>query len=82
MVPTLEDGDQVILKRTKTFQIGDIVLANHPYKNARIVKRIREFSTAGKLFITGDNPHESSDSQTFGEISEKDVLGKIVCRLK
>lgn len=82
MLPSLKNGDKVFIKPTKSFQIGDIVLANHPYKNTKIIKRIIEFSTGGKLFLSGDNPQESTDSQTFGKISEKDILGKVVCFLK
>lgn len=82
MLPTLKDGDQVLVKSPKDLQIGDVVVSKHPYRKTPIIKRIKEFSTGGKVFLTGDNPDESTDSRVFGEILEKDVLGKVVCRLE
>ena len=58
MLPTLKNGDEILVKSSKSFQIGDIILANHPYKTTKIIKRIVEFSTGGKLFLRGDNPQE------------------------
>jgi nickel-type superoxide dismutase maturation protease len=81
MLPTLKHGEEVLVKPTETFQIGDIVVANHPFKQSIIIiKRIGEISEKG-LFLLGDNPLESTDSRSFGEISQKNVLGKVVCKL-
>lgn len=81
MLPTLKNGDMVLVKLTENLQIGDIVVAKHPYRTTPIIKRITDFSTGGKLFLSGDNPDESSDSRVFGEIDKNDVLGKVICRL-
>lgn len=82
MLPSLKDGDKVLVRPPKHLQSGDIVVANHPFRNTTIIKRIREISTSGKLFLRGDNPDESTDSRTFGEIDRKEVLGKAICRWK
>ena len=82
MLPTLKDGDEVLVRASKTYQIGDLVVDKHPFKITPIIKRITKFSTCGKLFLSGDNPDESKDSRSFGEIPEKDILGKVVCLLK
>lgn len=82
MLPILKDGDKVLVKPETNLQIGDIVVAKHPYKITPIIKRITKISTGGKVFLSGDNPDESTDSRTFGEISIKDVLGKVICKLK
>jgi nickel-type superoxide dismutase maturation protease len=82
MLPTLKHGEEVIVKSCETFQIGDIVFAKHPYKKSvKMIKRIEKISTSGKLFLVGDNPSESTDSRSFGEISAKEIIGKVVCRL-
>ncbi len=81
MLPTLKNGEEVLVKPTETFQIDDIVVANHPFKQSVvIIKRISEINEKG-LFLVGDNPIESTDSRSFGEVSIKNVLGKVTCRL-
>lgn len=82
MLPELKNGDIVLVKKIENLQVGDIVVANHPFRKTFIIKRITEISTGGKLFLKGDNPQESTDSRTFGEIDKKDILGKVVSRLK
>jgi len=82
MWPTLKAGDTVLVKPTLTPVAGDIVLANHPYKSSvKIVKRVAEILPDGALILRGDNPLESSDSRSFGSISKRDVIGKVISRL-
>lgn len=83
MLPTLKASDAVLIDPGAAFSTGDIVLAQHPYKKSvKILKRIGEISPEGKYVLIGDNAGESTDSRTFGEIQKKDILGKVVCRLK
>lgn len=81
MLPLLKDGDEVLIKPGKVFEIGDVILAEHPFRKTKIIKRISEISTGGKVFLAGDNPGESSDSRIFGEIASNSILGKVICRL-
>jgi nickel-type superoxide dismutase maturation protease len=82
MLPTLKNGGEVLVKTGEKLQIGDIVIANHPFKKSVvIIKRIEKISTSGKLFLVGDNPSESTDSRSFGEISAESIIGKVVCKL-
>ena len=82
MWPTLNEGDTVLVKPTRTAREGDIVLAKHPYKSSvKMVKRVAEILPDGALILKGDNPVESTDSRNFGSISKKDVVGRVVCRL-
>lgn len=83
MAPTLNDGDVVLVKHSRRVKIGDVVLAQHPYKQSvKVLKRISEVDDKGRYILTGDNPEESTDSRTFGSISAADVLGKVIGRLR
>ncbi len=83
MLPTLKNGDAVLINPQAKFETGDIVLANHPFKQSvKILKRIGEISKDGSFLLIGDNKDESSDSRSFGKISASEILGKAVCRLK
>ena len=78
MTPTLDDGDIVSIARAGP-NIGDIVLAQHPYKQSvTMLKRVANIDENGRFELRGDNPTESTDSRTFGEIPEKDILGEVV----
>jgi nickel-type superoxide dismutase maturation protease len=81
MLPTLKHGEEVLVQPTETLQIGDVVVAKHPIKQSVIIiKRISEINEKG-LYLLGDNPIESTDSRSFGEVLQKNVLGKVVCKL-
>jgi nickel-type superoxide dismutase maturation protease len=83
MLPTLKDGDAVLIKRRARIETGDIILANHPFKKSvKILKRVKSFTAKGDLFLVGDNPPESTDSRTFGAVPLKYLIGKATCRLK
>ncbi len=83
MLPTLKNGDAVLLDPTAEVEVGDIVLANHPFKQSvKVIKRIGEISTDERFLLIGDNPGESSDSRSFGAIPKSEILGKVTCRLR
>lgn len=82
MLPTLKPGDLVLVAKRYIPLAGDIVLANHPYKKGvRMIKRIASIDPDANFFLIGDNKTGSTDSQTFGAIPAKDILGKVVSRL-
>jgi len=83
MLPSLRSGDRVLIDPKASVQPGDVVLARHPYKSSvRILKRLTSIEPDGRLYLSGDNPEDSTDSRTFGSISKLDVLGKVVARFK
>ena len=82
MLPDLKEGDLVLINPQAELQIGDIVLARHPFKQSvKIIKRVSEILSGERYFLVGDNLAESSDSRSFGAISAKDILGKAEARL-
>ena len=83
MLPTLKNGDGILIDADAKIAVGDIVLSKHPFKKSVIIlKRLAEIDQNGNYFLIGDNPAESTDSRTFGALSPKHILGKAVCRLK
>lgn len=82
MQPTLNNGDIVLVNKnayTDTLpQIGDIVIARHPYqKDLTIIKRVAEITAEERLILHSDNPKAGSDSRQFGTISPSRILGKV-----
>ena len=83
MTPTLGSGEVVLVRPSKIYGVGDIVLAEHPYKSSvNVLKRIDRIEPNGSLHLVGDNPAASTDSRTFGAVSIESIIGKVVCRLK
>ena len=82
MNPTLKDGEVVLVDREAKIEVGDIVIAKHPFEqNSEVVKRIERINERGDYFLVGDNLEESSDSRHFGAVAREYIKGKVVARL-
>lgn len=53
MVPTLQDGQNIVVLKTSDFKVGDIVVAHHPDYNL-IVKRVSQIN-GSQVYLTSDN---------------------------
>lgn len=53
MVPTLQDGQEIVVLKTKNFKVGDIVVARHPTYGL-VVKRISQIKD-GQAYLMSDN---------------------------
>lgn len=53
MVPTLQDGQDIIVEKTKDIHVNDIVVANSPQYGV-IVKRVSQIDN-GEVYLTSDN---------------------------
>jgi nickel-type superoxide dismutase maturation protease len=83
MFPEFNDGDEVLVKTYKSYNVKDVVLAAHPFKKSvKIIKRIDQISDVGEFFLLGDNLNESTDSRTLGFFSHDQILGKVIKKLK
>lgn len=87
MHPTLPDGTTVLVDTAVYHhtlpQIGDIVLAQHPFQpHNKMIKRITAVTENGRYFLQGDNPDttETSDSRSFGAVRLDQILAKITHR--
>ncbi len=76
MWPTLRDGESVEAETGKIPDVGDIVVAKHPWKNLHIVKRVKKILPSG-YFLEGDNPDPtgSEDSHNFGPVPVSLIIG-------
>ena len=82
MSPALNDGDTVLVRPRVDINVGDIVLADHPYRSSvTMLKRVARIEADGRVTLVGDNEVESTDSRTFGPVSIKSIIGRVECRL-
>lgn len=83
MIPTLNDGDLVIVDRelSRVPLEGTIVAARPAGLDGKaVVKRVSAVS-ANQLVLLGDNPSDSLDSRRLGPVHQKELLGSVSCRL-
>ena len=61
-----------------TLHVGDknIPLTESQWQNLRNIDSVPE----GYILAIGDNYEESVDSRTYGFVSERNILGKVICR--
>lgn len=81
MLPTLSPGNQVLIHprayQLTTPQVGDIVLACHPFqRQLYLIKRIQSVSDHS-YFLVGDNAAESTDSRVFHAVPLDCIVGKV-----
>ena len=78
MEPTLIEGDYLLVDTNRRPAIDDLALATHPQKPAiQVVKRVAGI-TDGNFDLRSDNPHEGTDSRTWGLINGDEIVGTVV----
>jgi len=75
MTPTLHEGRIVLIRPFRTLRVGEVVIIHHD--GLEKIKRITMLED-GMVFVTGDNPQQSTDSRSFGWLPEDLVLGKLL----
>lgn len=75
MAPTLRPGVIVFGVRPSRVHPGDVVIIRHD--NLDKVKRVKDIQT-GKVFLTGDNYLQSTDSRDFGWLDVQAVIAKVI----
>ena len=86
MRPTLEPGDHLLVDRwTLTHRaprIGELVLLLGPDGRpmCKRVARPPRGAAAGRIWVLGDNPADSSDSREFGAVQRERLLGRVAWR--
>ncbi|WP_079062608.1 nickel-type superoxide dismutase maturation protease [Peterkaempfera griseoplana] len=82
MNPTLNHGDQVLVRYGARLRPGAVVVARHPLRqNLLLVKRAVERRRGG-WWLLSDNPFAEGDSRDFGTVPDELVLGRVLLRLR
>ena len=76
MLPTLHEGQLLVVVRWPQYQVGNVVLFEQ--SGREMVKRICRFEPDGSMVVRGDNQAESTDSRNFGAVSLGAVRGMVV----
>ena len=80
MEPTLAPGDRLLVTRASHLQAGDVVAVRDPRDRDRVlVKRVAALLD-DEVVLRGDNPRASTDSRSFGGVTRRAVLGRVVRR--
>ncbi len=81
MNPTYQRGDRLLIDplfwRIMGLKKGDVVILRDPRDSRLILKRIKDISQTGELYVVGDNPPQSTDSRHFGPVSKKHIIGRV-----
>lgn len=76
-----QKGDTVLVNKLayvfKSPQINEVIVLKNPKDKTCIIKRINRIKD-NKYFVLGDNSKESTDSRSFGWISKKEIVGKVI----
>jgi signal peptidase I len=80
MLPTLADGDLLVVSRHRSPRPGDLVVVRLPDGRPLSIKRAVERRPEG-WWVERDNPREGVDSWQVGAIPWEDVVAVAVARL-
>lgn len=83
MEPLIKNGEKIIVSSIpylfESPKINDIVVVRLK-DDLILIKRIIKIVN-GKYFLLGDNKKDSMDSRSFGNLSRKQILGKMIYKL-
>lgn len=80
MLPTLRDGDRLLVRYGAPPRIGRLALVRLPARDGVSVKRVTRRDGDG-WWVERDNPAEGVDSWLVGAIPDIDVLGVVLARV-
>ncbi|MFJ7592142.1 nickel-type superoxide dismutase maturation protease [Streptomyces sp. NPDC097617] len=85
MAPTLNQGDQVLVRYGAAVRPGGVVVLRHPLQqDLLVIKRAVERRPGGAWWVLGDNPYNEApgDSTVFGPVPGELVLATAVLRFR
>jgi signal peptidase I len=80
MLPTLREGDRLLVRYGAVPRPGNIVLVRLPDRPLS-VKRLVRREPDGSWWVERDNPAEGVDSWTVGPVGQDDLLAVVQARL-
>ncbi len=82
MVPTLYQGDQVLVRYGARVRGGHVVVLRHPLQqNLLIVKRAVQRREGG-WWVLADNARAGADSTVYGVVPDELILGRVFARYR
>ncbi len=82
MLPTLEDGQFVLVDGSRTPVAGDLAVAKHPHQpNLLVVKRVESVGPDGLFVLVSDNAAAGTDSRTWGPVAAESIEGTVTLLL-
>ncbi|MEV7442374.1 nickel-type superoxide dismutase maturation protease [Streptomyces sp. NPDC091204] len=83
MVPTLTNGDRVLVRYGAAVRPGDVVVLRHPFQQDLLVIKRAVERRPGGWWVLGDNPYnETGDSTVYGPVPAELVLATAVLRFR
>jgi hypothetical protein len=79
MLPTLREGDRLLVRWGGTVRAGALVLVRLPDRPLSVKRAVRR--EADGWWVERDNPAEGVDSWLVGAIPEGDVVAVVLARL-
>ncbi|MGW4561667.1 nickel-type superoxide dismutase maturation protease [Streptomyces sp. NPDC004561] len=76
MVPTLQHGDQLLVRYGGPVRPGDVVVLRHPFQQDLLVVKRAVERREGGWWVLGDNPYAGGDSTDYGVVPEELILGR------
>ncbi len=77
MLPALQPGDCLLVRRPRRVRPGDVVVARFPTRPDLLVVKRAVRPEDGLWWVEGDNPAVTDDSRRYGPA---EVLGRVVLR--
>ncbi|WP_371484448.1 nickel-type superoxide dismutase maturation protease [Kitasatospora sp. NBC_00315] len=82
MVPTLHDGDLVVVRYGARIRPGAVVLFRHPLQQDLTLVKRADGRRRGGWWLLSDNRPVDSDSRQFGAVPDELVLGRVLFRVR
>jgi phage repressor protein C with HTH and peptisase S24 domain len=79
MVPTLRDGDVLLVRRGAPVRAGALVVVELPGRGVAVKRATRRVPEG--WWVERDNPSAGTDSWLVGAIPEADVRSVVVARI-
>ncbi|WP_432134044.1 MULTISPECIES: nickel-type superoxide dismutase maturation protease [unclassified Streptomyces] len=82
MVPTLHDGDQLLVRYGARVRAGDVVVLRHPFQQDLLVVKRAVERRDGAWWVLGDNAYAGGDSTDYGPVPDELILGRVRFRYR
>lgn len=77
MNPNINSGDMIIVKKSKKYNIGDVITFKDINENITITHRIIEIEKGDRYVTKGDSNYSKDESQ----VETKNIIGKVVKKI-